>query len=105
MDIFDQLFDTIESRKTESPEKSYTASLMAQGTKKINSKILEEAAEVCEAALEDDHSHLVYEICDVLYHTFVQAAHHDITLDEIRNELRRRFGTSGLVEKAGRKNK
>jgi len=78
---------------------------MSRGTSKINSKITEEAAEVCEAALEDDREHLVYEICDLMFHTFVQAVHRGISLDDIRNELHRRFGTSGLEEKAGRGHK
>ncbi len=101
-DIFDRLFQVLAERKNSSPDSSYTAKLMSKGTEKINSKITEEAAEVCEAALEDDLAHLNYEICDLLYHTFVQAAHRGVTLDDIRNELARRFGTSGLEEKANR---
>jgi len=92
----------LASRKDSSPDSSYTAKLMSRGTEKINSKITEEAAEVCEAALEEDRDHLVYEICDLLFHTFVQAVHRGVSLDDIRNELHRRFGTSGLEEKASR---
>jgi len=104
-DIFDRLFEVLDSRKNSSPESSYTAKLMSRGTEKINSKITEEAAEVCEAAMEEDREHLVYEICDLLFHTFVQAVHRGVTLDDIRNELHRRFGTSGLEEKASRGHK
>lgn len=101
--IFKQLFDVIEDRKTKKPEESYVSSLMFKGTEKINSKITEEAAEVCEAALENDQAHLVYEICDLLFHTFVLAGHKNITLDDISAELERRYGTSGHTEKASRK--
>ncbi len=101
-DIFEKLFSVIDERKKSSPEESYVAKLMHRGTEKINSKITEEAAEVCEAALEEDRDHLIYEICDLLFHTFVLAGYKDIELDEIRAELDRRFGTSGLTEKAGR---
>lgn len=101
-EIFDQLFSVINERKGHSPDTSYVAKLMHKGTEKINSKILEEAGEVTEAALEDDRAHLIYEICDLLFHTFVLAGHKDITLDEIRNELARRFGKSGITEKAER---
>jgi len=101
-DIFQSLFDVIEARKKSSPESSYVAKLMHRGTEKINSKIIEEADEVCEAALENDKAHLVYEICDLLFHAFVLASYKDIGLDDISTELERRFGTSGLVEKAGR---
>ena len=100
--IFKKIEEIIEARKAESPEKSYVASLMHKGTEKINSKITEEAAEVCEAALEEDHAHLVYEICDLLFHTMVLAGHRDVSLSEIEQELSRRFGMSGLEEKARR---
>jgi len=101
-DIFDRLFAVIEERKGSSPDSSYVASLMHRGTEKINSKVMEEAEEVCEAALEDDRDHLVHEICDLLFHAFVLAGYRGITLEDIRAELERRFGTSGLEEKAGR---
>lgn len=103
-DIFNSLFDVIEERKKSSPDASYVAKLMHRGTEKINSKIMEEAEEVCDAALENDKEHLVYEICDLLFHTFVMASYKEITIDEIKKEFERRFGTSGLVEKAGRVN-
>ncbi len=101
-DIFKMLFEVIEERKKGSSEKSYVAGLMHKGTEKINSKVMEEAGEVCEAALEDDREHLVYEICDLLFHSFVLASHKEIELDDIKKELTRRFGTSGLDEKAAR---
>jgi len=104
-DIFDRLFEVLNQRKNSSPESSYTARLMSLGTEKINSKITEEAAEVCEAALGEEREHLVYEICDLLFHAFVQAVHRGVSLDDIRNELHRRFGTSGLKEKADRGHK
>lgn len=100
--MFNELFDTIEDRKGKLPSESYVSSLMSKGTQKINSKITEEAAEVCEAALEEDKDHLIYEICDLIFHTFVLAGYKNITLEEIEAELRRRHGTSGLVEKASR---
>jgi phosphoribosyl-ATP pyrophosphohydrolase len=103
-DIFKRLFEVIDERKKSSPESSYVAKLMNRGTEKINSKIIEEAGEVCDAAMENDREHLVYEICDLLFHTFVLASHKDIVIDDIKAEFERRFGTSGLVEKAGRDN-
>ena len=93
----------IEDRKKKEPSESYVSSLMHKGTEKINSKIIEEAKEVCEAAFEEDKNHLIYEICDLLFHTFVLAGYKNITLEDISTELGRRFGTSGLVEKANRK--
>ena len=101
-DIFARLFEVIAQRKSQSPETSYVAKLTHRGTEAINAKITEEAQEVCQAGLEDDKAHLVYELCDLLFHAFVLAGHKDVTLDEIRSELTRRFGTSGLTEKARR---
>jgi phosphoribosyl-ATP pyrophosphohydrolase len=103
-DIFSKLFEVIEERKNASPDSSYVAKLMLKGTEKINSKIIEEANEVCEAALESDKDHILYEICDLMFHTFVLASYKNISIDEIKSEFVRRFGTSGLTEKAGRKN-
>ena len=101
-DIFERLFEVINDRKMNPSEKSYVASLMPKGTEKINSKIIEEAREVCEAADEEGTEHLIYEICDLLFHTFVMAVHRGVALDDIKAELERRFGIGGLEEKAGR---
>ncbi|RPJ03252.1 MAG: phosphoribosyl-ATP diphosphatase [Spirochaetaceae bacterium] len=101
-DIFKKLFAVLESRKSAEPSSSYVASLYANGTEKINSKITEEASEVCEAAMETDKKHLVHEICDLIFHTLVLAEHREITLSEIEAELARRFGTSGIEEKVSR---
>lgn len=104
-DIFDRLFEVIESRKARSPEESYVSKLMHKGVAKMNSKILEEAGEVCDAAVEGEKTHLVYELCDLLFHAFVLAGYAGITIDDLRAELERRFGTSGLEEKASRRQK
>jgi phosphoribosyl-ATP pyrophosphohydrolase len=46
---------------------------------------------------------LTNETADLIYHLFVLLAHRDIALTEIEQELARRFGISGLAEKAARK--
>ncbi len=103
---FAALMKTIEDRKANPSEKSYTNKLLAGGVAKIGSKITEEAAEVVEAAGEPGdagRSHFIYECADLVYHLFVMLGHKDVALDEIEAELTRRFGTSGLEEKASRK--
>ena len=103
---FTALMKTIEDRKANPSEKSYTSKLLAGGVAKIGPKITEEAAEVVEAAGEPGdagRTHFVYECADLIYHLFVMLGHKDVTLDEIEAELSRRFGTSGLEEKASRK--
>jgi phosphoribosyl-ATP pyrophosphohydrolase len=102
--VFQKLYDTIEARKNASPAESYVAGLLEKGTVKINAKIMEEAGEVCEAGLTDDKPHLVHEIADLFFHTFVLASFKNITLNDIEAELSRRMGKSGLVEKRERNN-
>jgi phosphoribosyl-ATP pyrophosphohydrolase len=103
--VFGSLMATIEDRRQNPPPNSYTARLFEGGTKKIRNKLIEEAAELFEAAgepAEGGHSHVVYEAADLVYHLFVLLAHHGIGLSELEQELARRFGTSGLDEKAAR---
>lgn len=95
----------IEDRRNNPPAKSYTTSLFAGGVSKIGEKIVEEAAEVVEAAGEPGQAgrqHLVYESADLIYHLFVLLGYHGIPLTEVERELARRFGISGIDEKAAR---
>lgn len=46
--------------------------------------------------------HLVYEAADLIYHLWVLLAKQGITLNQVRRELDRRAGVSGLDEKASR---
>lgn len=102
----DQLEATIAERKAAGDgTSSYTAKLLAGGVAKIGEKIVEEAAEVVEAAGEPGDAgreHTIAEAGDVLYHLMVLLAHRDITLADVERELARRFGMSGLEEKASR---
>ena len=86
-------------------KKSYVASLLEKGAPKIGAKIIEEAAEVVEAATEpgdDGREHLVKEVADLWFHTMVLLGHARIDLSEIEAELGRRFGIGGHDEKAAR---
>lgn len=100
-----QLMAVIEHRKRNPPAKSYTTTLFAGGVEKIGGKIMEEAAEVVEAAGEsgaEGRQHLIYEAGDLIYHLFVMLGHREVRLDEVEAELARRFGISGIDEKASR---
>lgn len=104
--IFTKLLSVIEERKANPSAKSYTVSLLAGGVEKIGAKIVEEAGETVEAAGEpgpDGQQHLVREAADLLYHLFVLLACRDVPLADVEQELARRFGISGLEEKASRK--
>lgn len=98
----------IHQRAKDMPAGSYTTKLIEGGVAKMGAKIVEEAAEVVEAAeqVERDssqsHSHLIYEACDLIYHLWVLLGSRGITLEQLRSELARREGTSGLEEKRQR---
>ena len=107
-DVFDRLMSEIHRRAVELPGGSYTTKLIQGGVTKMGAKVTEEAAEVVEAAaaVENDptldHAHLIYEACDVIYHLWVLLGSRGITVDQLRNELARREGMSGLEEKRQR---
>lgn len=105
-DIISQLDRVLEERKQESADDSYVASLYAKGLDKILKKVGEEATETVMAAKDaeqnGDTQHLVYEIADLWFHTMVLLKHQNIDLNEVTRELERRFGLSGLEEKANR---
>ena len=52
---------------------------------------------------EPRREEVVHEAADLIYHLFVLLAFSRVDLDEVSAELRSRFGTSGLKEKASRK--
>jgi phosphoribosyl-ATP pyrophosphohydrolase len=107
-DVFDRLMAEIHRRAVEMPAGSYTTKLIQGGVERMGSKVTEEAAEVVAAAadLESDPSldtgHLIYEACDVIYHLWVLLGSRGISVDQLRSELARREGTSGLEEKRQR---
>jgi len=103
--VFDALMAVIENRKMDMPAGSYSASLFAGGIDKISGKVIEEAKELVEAGAEsakDANKHIAHEAADLLYHMFVLLAHCSIPLKQVEGELWRRFGASGLDEKAAR---
>ena len=100
--VFEQLSVTIESRKTASPDTSYVAKLFHKGANSILKKIGEEATEVVIAAKDENREQIVYESADLLFHLMVMLAQYDLTLADVADELARREGLSGLVEKASR---
>lgn len=97
-----QLAATLEARKTSDPETSYVARLYQKGLDAILKKIGEEATETILAAKGNDPAHLIHETADLWFHTLVMLAHQGMGPDAVLNELQRRFGLSGLAEKASR---
>jgi len=106
--ILGRLMQVIEDRRRHPPEKSYVTSLFRGGTPKIAAKIREEAEEVIEAADEtgeEGRLHLIREAADVTFHLMVLLGHREVGWHEVEAELGRRFGISGIDEKASRKPK
>ncbi len=102
-DILDALYHVIQERRQSPGEKSYVASLFAKGLDKILGKIGEEATEAAVAGKGGDAGEVVSEVADLWFHTLVLLGYYDLPPERIYAELRRRFGLSGLEEKAARK--
>lgn len=104
--ILKQLAEVLKQRKQSSADDSYVASLYQKGLNKILEKVGEESLETILAARDaeqtGDKSKVVYETADLWFHSLVMLSHLDIDVDEILKELERRFGLSGLEEKANR---
>lgn len=101
-DPLDRLEAVIRARRGADPASSYTAGLLARGRPRIAQKLGEEAVECVIAAMGPDPAAIVPEAADLLYHLLVLLADADLTLADVRAELARREGVSGLDEKAGR---
>ena len=101
-DILQQLARVLEERKGADPESSYVARLYAKGLDAILKKIGEEATETVMAAKDGNADQIVYEIADLWFHTLVLLAQQGLGPDAVLNELGRRFGVSGVSEKAQR---
>ena len=98
----DVLAKDIAAKAFSSPESSYTAKLLSKGVEKCAKKFGEEAVELALAAVQNKREDTTKEAADVLYHllVFLQAA--GVSPAAVMDELKRREGTSGLVEKASR---
>lgn len=96
------LADEVATRKTASPDQSYTAKLLSQGVEKCAKKLGEEAVETALAAVSGDRKHLAAESADLLYHLVVLLEASGLTLADVMDELARRQGVSGIAEKASR---
>jgi len=100
--VFDQLYHTIQERKSADPESSYVASLFAKGENAYLKKVVEEAGEFCFAIKDADEAEIIYEAADLAFHALVALGDKNINPDRVKQELARRFGLSGIEEKKNR---
>lgn len=110
-DVFSELTQVLADRRHASPDTSYVAQLHHRGINKILEKVGEEATEMILAAKDAslqavpsdaECTEVIKETADLWFHSLVALSHLGISLDDIEQELGRRFGVSGLDEKASR---
>jgi phosphoribosyl-ATP pyrophosphohydrolase len=101
--VIDRRLEKVTSRKGGDAAASYTAKLFARGTGKIAQKLGEEAVETVIAAVAKDRAGTIGESADLIYHLLVLWADAGIRPEDVLAELERREGTSGIAEKAARK--
>jgi phosphoribosyl-ATP pyrophosphohydrolase len=102
-EVLNKLAVVLESRRGADPETSYVAGLYRAGTDAILKKIGEESAETILAVKSGERAGIVHEIADLWFHCLVLLAHEGIKPADVLAELERRFGVSGLEEKARRR--
>jgi len=109
VEILSYLGGMMRERKAADPDSSYVAKLYHKGLNKILEKVGEESVETLLAAKDfaalnnqDNRNDLVYETADLWFHTIVMLGYFDLEPQLVLNELARRQGLSGLVEKASR---
>lgn len=101
-DVLDRLAATIAARRSAEPKSSYVAGLFAKGDDAILKKIGEEATETVMAAKDGDASRVTAEVADLWFHCLVLLERFGLGPQDVRAELARREGVSGVVEKARR---
>jgi phosphoribosyl-ATP pyrophosphohydrolase len=101
-ETLESLERVVDSRKHAAPDRSYTSRLLVGGVGKIGAKVTEEAAELVAAAAGETDDRVVAEAADLTYHMLVLLASRGLSLSMVEDELGRRFGVSGLDEKAAR---
>ena len=105
--VLSQLAEVLEERRRNAdPDDSYVAKLHHKGLNKILEKVGEECTETLIAAKDAEHSddnrELIAETADLWFHSLVMLSNRGTGPDAVLDELARRFGLSGLEEKARR---
>jgi phosphoribosyl-ATP pyrophosphohydrolase len=90
-EILQSLWRTIEDRKLNAPQGSYTAKLFEAGLPRIAQKVGEEGVETVVAGLSQGDDRVIYEMADLVYHCMVLLAARDLRWEDVEGELARRF--------------
>lgn len=89
-EIINKLYHQIIDRKNNPKEGSYTNYLFEKGLDKILKKVGEETSEVIIGAKNKNKEELVYELCDLVYHSLVLMVNEDISIEDLKKELNKR---------------
>ena len=106
--VLQRLADLLETRLPShggDPSTSYVAKLFSKGPEAALKKIGEEATELVMAAKDGQADRIVAEMADLWFHCLVVLAENGLRPEQVTEELARREGLSGLVEKASRTEK
>ncbi len=98
-EVLAALYATVENRRDNPKEGSYTCYLLDKGLDKILKKVGEECSETIIAAKNGDNSETVYEIADLIYHLTVMMVQQGISLEEVLSELDKRSEKTGNLKK------
>ncbi len=98
MDILHELYQTVEGRRQEKQEGSYTCTSLRRGLDKILKKCGEECSEVIIAAKNGKQEDTVGELADLLYHLTVLMVNEGIPFEAVEQELARRHQKQGNLK-------
>jgi phosphoribosyl-ATP pyrophosphohydrolase len=98
-DFLAQLAAIIEDRKLNPKPGSYTNRLLSDPAKAAQ-KVGEEASEVIVAALAQTDRRLVEETADLIYHSLVLLAAHDVPWSDVLEELEQRHASGSRKQEA-----
>ncbi|NPA13063.1 MAG: bifunctional phosphoribosyl-AMP cyclohydrolase/phosphoribosyl-ATP diphosphatase HisIE [Aquificae bacterium] len=90
-EILHALYRKVEDRRKTKAEGSYVAKLFERGSDKIIQKVGEEAIETVIALKNNDRDEIVYETADLLFHLIVALVDRGVKIEEIQEELLRRY--------------
>ena len=93
-----ELYQTVEDRRQQQAEGSYTCYLFQQGLDKILKKCGEECSEVIIAAKNGRQEDTVGELSDLLYHLTVLMVNEGIPYEAVEAELARRHQKQGNLK-------
>ena len=101
-DVLARLDEVLQARRTADPDGSYTARLLGEGREAILRKLGEEAIETILAGSAEDDDAVIHETADLWFHSLIMLNERGLSAAAVLSELERRFGLSGLEEKAAR---